>query len=161
MSACLWCDAPTDGTDRLCSECRAVHDGPVFRCTVHPLPTLGASCAECDAGAERLQRAVAANSGVALQLRRIRRDLIDEWSRPWFGAEHGKAILGQALNCALAELEGAPPPAPLRVPGADRRIRARSSKSVPEPTPKLNRRAVEARAERLFIGVDAPGESIR
>lgn len=34
-------------------------------------------------------------------LRKIRKDLIAEWSRPWPGCEHGKALLGKAIDGAI------------------------------------------------------------
>lgn len=38
------------------------------------------------------------------QLQNIRAGLIADWRKPWPGAEHGKAIVGQAIAAALAEL---------------------------------------------------------
>lgn len=47
----------------------------------------------------------AAEERAARQLRQIRADLIAEWNRPWPGLEHGKAILGLAIDGALKSLE--------------------------------------------------------
>jgi hypothetical protein len=34
----------------------------------------------------------------------IRAQHIADWRRPWLGCEHGKALLGQALDGAIAEV---------------------------------------------------------
>lgn len=38
------------------------------------------------------------------QLRQIRRNLINDFHRPWPGLEFGKTLLGQAVDAALDEL---------------------------------------------------------
>lgn len=42
-----------------------------------------------------------ADKRALVQLRQIRERLVDEWHRPWPGAEHGKAIVGSAIDGAL------------------------------------------------------------
>jgi hypothetical protein len=39
-------------------------------------------------------------------LRAIRAGLIAEWLKPWPGAEHGKALVGQMIDGALRDLGG-------------------------------------------------------
>lgn len=39
----------------------------------------------------------------------IRAGLIAEWQKPWPGAEHGKAIIGKAIDGALADLARSKP----------------------------------------------------
>jgi hypothetical protein len=36
----------------------------------------------------------------------IRSQLVADWNKPWPGAEHGKAIIGKAIDGALEELGG-------------------------------------------------------
>ena len=38
-------------------------------------------------------------------LKSIRASLVAEWNKPWPGAEHGKSIVGQALDGAINEVE--------------------------------------------------------
>lgn len=38
-------------------------------------------------------------------LRAIKAKHIAEWNKPWPGAEHGKAIIGNAINGAIAEVK--------------------------------------------------------
>jgi len=104
MSECLWCDAPTD--EKLCRSCRAGNDHPLFHCKVPGhIPTLGKSCAECDLQAQAIARRAAANAPSLVALRSIREGLIADWHKPWPGCEHGKAILGMAIDRAIKDLE--------------------------------------------------------
>lgn len=38
-------------------------------------------------------------------LRAIRAQLVTDWARPWPGVEHGKALVGRAIDAAIAEVE--------------------------------------------------------
>ena len=54
---------------------------------------------------DRREAIRAANIAAIRSLRMIRADLVREWHRPWPGCEHGKAIVGMAIDGAIAELE--------------------------------------------------------
>jgi hypothetical protein len=47
----------------------------------------------------------AADHKALIQLQKIREDLISEWHYPWPGAEHGKAIIGKAIDGAIADVK--------------------------------------------------------
>jgi len=102
--ACLWCDEPSTG--QLCEPCRAVNEGPVFHCHVHPVPTLGLSCFECDLEHERGERRVAKTRESVARLLKIRAQLVRDFHKPWPGAEHGKALVGMMIDGAIADLRG-------------------------------------------------------
>jgi hypothetical protein len=53
-----------------------------------------------DRGVVQAQRAAV----VRWQLQAIRARLVAEWHQPWPGAEHGKAIVGRALDAAIASV---------------------------------------------------------
>jgi len=38
-------------------------------------------------------------------LRAVRGELVAEWLAPWPGCEHGKAVVGRAIDAAISELE--------------------------------------------------------
>jgi hypothetical protein len=66
---------------------------------------LGAECAECQINEERKAARLAANKPIIEQLHKIKNSLISEWRESWPGVEHGKGILGQAINRAIEELD--------------------------------------------------------
>lgn len=103
---CLWCDAPTTNGDKLCPACRVVNDHPLFYCSNprHTVPTLGPSCASCDHERAEKDRLAKRNAPIIAQLVAIRAQLVAEWHRPWPGCEHGKAIIGMAINGAIKDL---------------------------------------------------------
>lgn len=106
---CIWCDDPVESGD-LCAPCRAVHDLPLFYCTVpgHTIPTRGSRCAKCErvAYGEALRREANAAQIATLQ------DILDlhlaKWREPWPGMEFGKAMLGNAIVGAIRDLGGEP-----------------------------------------------------
>jgi hypothetical protein len=110
MSECLWCDAPTLGNDKLCPECLAVNNGPVFHCDKprHTIPSLGTSCVECDREREHAERVRARNAPHLAQLAEIRAQHIRDFNKPWPGLEFGKAHFGQMLDAAIRKLGGTP-----------------------------------------------------
>jgi len=106
MNACLWCDGPT--VEKLCVECRAVNDHPLFYCKVnarHTVPTLGSSCAECDMIAEMKARRAAKNAPIIESLRAIRAQHVQNFAERWPGLEFAKAMFGMMLDGAIEELE--------------------------------------------------------
>lgn len=103
MNQCKWCDAPT--IEKLCTDCRAVHDGPVFVCEKpNHLRTLGTACAECEHIAARAKERAERNAPIIASLRAIRAAHVRDWHKPWPGMEHGKGIIGQCIDLALADL---------------------------------------------------------
>lgn len=46
----------------------------------------------------------AADAKALVMLRAIRKQHVAEFHKPWPGAEHGKAIVGRAIDAALAEV---------------------------------------------------------
>ena len=52
----------------------------------------------------------AAQEETVRSLEAIKKKHIDEWGRRWPGAEHGKAIVGMAINKALADVRPSMPP---------------------------------------------------
>ena len=108
-SPCLWCDDPCQGGRPLCGPCWAAATGPVFYCKEHSVPTLGDSCAECDERAARKATRASKNAEAIAQLRSIRASLVAGWYKPWPGEEHAKALVGRAIDGAIADLEGREP----------------------------------------------------
>lgn len=105
---CLWCDDPTGSDDKLCPDCRAVHDHPPFHCKVpgHNVPTLGPRCAECELVELRAARRAAANAPVIEELKMVLNAHVDAWRKPWPGAEFGKTLVGNAIVNAIRDLGG-------------------------------------------------------
>lgn len=118
---CAWCGDPTDETRHaqaaadptvrlhFCAVCWPAATHPAVSCETNPqhAPTCGPVCAECQWESERKARVQAANAPQLEQLRKIREDLIREIKEGphWSGCNFGKAILGNAVNQAIAALE--------------------------------------------------------
>jgi len=143
MLLCLWCDDPTGSEDKLCPGCRAVHDHPPFHCTVpgHTIPTLGPCCAECESIRLAEERRAAANAPLIEELKAILNVHMENWHKPWPGAEFGKSMVGNMIVNAIRDLGGTvtiPSPGP----------RDEMSRLLRDDPAEYARRASEILAER-------------
>jgi hypothetical protein len=102
-NACLWCDDPCEGENKLCPSCKAVNDHPLFHCSNprHTVPTLGPSCADCDFERAHAARREAINAPIRASLEAILAGHVRDWHKPWPGCEFGKTIIGNALLAAI------------------------------------------------------------